>query len=68
LAQAIGILWSKGKKGRPLTVEYSFRYTDKHEHFWPAVAATAKRFFERLQQMDWARPEANAKTQPIYRT
>ena len=60
------ILWSKGNKGRILTAEFSFRYQDKDEDFSPAVAFAAKRFFEGLQQLDWARPEASTKTQYMY--
>jgi hypothetical protein len=66
LATMAVIVWSKGKKGRPLTAEYSFRYQDDREAFRPDIAAAAKRFFERLQQMDWARPEASTKTQYTY--
>lgn len=60
------ILWSKGKKGRLLTAEFSFRYQDDNEAFSPEVASAAKRFFEGLQHLDWARPEASTKTQYMY--
>ena len=60
------ILWSKGEKGRILTAEFSFRYQDDNEDFSPKVASAAKRFFERLQRLDWARPEASTKTQYMY--
>ena len=60
------IVWSKDKKGRVLTAECSFRYKDDQEAFVPDVAFAAKCFFERLQQMDWARPEASTKTQYMY--
>jgi hypothetical protein len=60
------ILWSKGKKGRLLTAEFSFRYQDDNEAFSPEVASAAKRFFEGLQRLDWARPEASTKTQYMY--
>jgi hypothetical protein len=60
------ILWSKGKKGRILTAEFSFRYTDEKEIFSSKVASAARRFFEGLQYQDWARPEAITKTQYMY--
>ena len=60
------ILWSKGEKGRILTAEFSFRYEDDNEDFSPEVASAAKRFFEGLQRLDWARPEASTKTQYMY--
>jgi hypothetical protein len=56
------ILWSKSKKGRILTAEFSFRYTDEQEAFPPDVASGAKRFFEGLQHLDWIRPDALTKT------
>lgn len=55
------ILWSKGKKGRILTAEFSFRFRDDNEAFSPELASAAKRFFEGLQRQDWARPEALTK-------
>jgi hypothetical protein len=60
------ILWSKGKKGRILTAEFSFRFRDDNEAFSPELASAAKRFFEGLQHQDWARPEALTKTQYLY--
>jgi hypothetical protein len=60
------ILWSKGKKGRILTAECSFRYTDEQESFSSEVASTARKFFEGLQYQDWTRPEAITKTQYMY--
>jgi hypothetical protein len=60
------ILWSKGKEGRILTAELSFRYTDEMEAFSSEVASAARRFFEGLQYQDWTRPEAITKTQYMY--
>jgi hypothetical protein len=60
------ILWSKSKKGRILTAEFSFRYKDEKEAFPPEVASAARRFFEGLQYLDWTRPEAITKTQYLY--
>jgi hypothetical protein len=60
------ILWSKGKKGRILTAELSFRYEAQKEAFSADVASGAKRFFEGLQYLDWTRPEAITKTQYMY--
>jgi len=60
------ILWSKGKKGRPLIAEFSFRYSDENEAFPLAAALAAKRFFERLQSLDWVQPVATTKTQYMY--
>jgi hypothetical protein len=60
------ILWSKGKKGRILTAEFSFRFRDDNEAFSPELASAAKLFFEGLQRQDWARPEALTKTQYLY--
>jgi hypothetical protein len=60
------ILWSKGKKGRVLTAELSFRYEAEKEAFPADVASGAKRFFEGLQSLDWTRPEAMTKTQYMY--
>jgi hypothetical protein len=60
------ILWSKGKKGRILTAEFSFRCEDENEAFSSKVASAARRFFEGLQRQDWTRPEALTKTQYMY--
>jgi len=60
------ILWSKGKKGRILTAEFSFRCEDDDEAFSPELASAARRFFEGLQRQDWTRPEALTKTQYMY--
>jgi len=60
------ILWSKGKKGRILTAEFSFRCEDDNEAFSPELASPARRFFEGLQYQDWTRPEALTKTQYMY--
>lgn len=60
------ILWSKGKEGRMLTAEFSFRYKDDNEAYSPQVASTARRFFEGVQRLDWARPEGSTKTQYLY--
>lgn len=60
------ILWSKGRKGRILTAEFSFRYEAEKEAFPADVASGAKRFFEGLQYLDWTRPEAITKTQYMY--
>lgn len=60
------ILWSKSEKGRALTVEISFRYENEDEVFPLEVAIAAKSFFEGLQRLDWARPEASTKTQYMY--
>ncbi len=60
------ILWSKARKGRILTAEFSFRYEDDNEAFSPEVAAVARRFFAGLQHQDWTRPEALTKTQYMY--
>jgi hypothetical protein len=60
------ILWSKGKKGRILTAEFSFRCEDENEAFSPELASAAQRFFEGLQHQDWTRPEALTKTQYMY--
>jgi hypothetical protein len=65
-AEVALILWSKGKKGRVLTAELSFRYEAQKEDFSADVAAGAKRFFEGLQSLDWTRPEAITKTQYMY--
>jgi hypothetical protein len=60
------ILWSKGKGGRVLTAEYSFRYEDKREAFPCTAAAVARRFYARLQRLDWTQPDASTKTQFMY--
>jgi hypothetical protein len=60
------ILWSKARKGRILTAEFSFRCEDDNEAFSPEVAAAARRFFAGLQHQDWTRPEALTKTQYMY--
>jgi inorganic triphosphatase YgiF len=60
------ILWSKGKKGRTLTAEFSFRCEDDNEAFSPQLASVARSFFEGLQHQDWTRPEALTKTQYMY--
>jgi hypothetical protein len=61
------ILWSNGSKGRPLVAEYSFRYKDKKEDYSPAVAKSARHFFEAIQRLDWVRPDGMTKTQYVYR-
>jgi hypothetical protein len=66
LAPMALILWSKGKKGRILTAECSFRYTDEKETFSLELASAARQFFEGLQYQDWTRPEAITKTQYMY--
>jgi hypothetical protein len=60
------ILWSKGRKGRILTAEFSFRCEDDNEAFSLELASAARRFFEGLQRQDWSRPEALTKTQYLY--
>jgi hypothetical protein len=60
------ILWSKGRKGRILTAELSFRCEDDNEAFSLELASAARRFFEGLQRQDWSRPEALTKTQYLY--
>ena len=60
------ILWSKEKRGRILTAEFSFRCEDDKEAFAPELASAARRFFEGLQRQDWTRPEALTKTQYMY--
>jgi hypothetical protein len=60
------ILWSKGKKGRILTAELSFRCEDDNEDFSPESASVSRRFFEGLQRQDWTRSEALTKTQYMY--
>lgn len=60
------ILWSKGKEGRTLTAEFSFRYKDENEAYSPEVASAARRFFEGVQRLDWARPDGSTKTQYLY--
>jgi hypothetical protein len=65
-AEVALILWSKGRKGRLLTAEFSFRYEAEKEAFPADVAFGAKRFFEGLQYLDWTRPEAITKTQYMY--
>lgn len=65
-ATIVLILWQKGKKGRLLTAEFSFRYEAKKERFSSKVAGSARRFFEGVQRFDWARPEALTKTQYMY--
>src|SRR5262249_1529276 len=37
------IVWQKGKHGRLLTAEFSFRYEDEQESFSPKVASAARR-------------------------
>ena len=61
------ILWSNGSKGRPLVAEFSFRYGEKDENYSAAVAASAKRFYETMQRLDWCRPDGMTKTQYVYR-
>ena len=60
------ILWSKGKGGRILTADFSFRYEDEKEAFSPELALAARRFFDGLQCQDWTRPETLTKTQYMY--
>ena len=60
------ILWSKGKKGRILTAEFSFRCEDQNEAFSLELSSAARCFFEGLQRQDWTRPEALTKTQYLY--
>lgn len=60
------ILWTKGRKGRPLTAEFSFRYKDKKEHYSAKLPAAAQRLFLSVQQLDWCAPGIPTKTQYVY--
>lgn len=60
------ILWQKGKKGRLLTAEFSFRYGNKRERFSAKLARAARGVFEGVQRCDWTRPDALTKTQYMY--
>jgi len=61
------ILWHRGDKGRLLTAELSSRYGSDDENSNAKVASRARRFFEELQEADWALPESHTKTQYMYR-
>ena len=65
-ATLVVVVWTKGKGGRLLTAELSFRYGAENEAFAPGPAAAARRLFEGLQRQDWARPDALTKTQFMY--
>ncbi len=60
------ILWSLGEKGRPLVAEFSFKYRDENGDFERDVAISAKRFFERVQTMDWILLSGKTKTRYVY--
>jgi hypothetical protein len=65
-SEAAIILWSDGPSGRPLTAEFSFRYSVDKTASLLDVAKIAMEFFEALQRLDWCLPGARSKTQYIY--
>lgn len=65
-AEIAFILWSDGPRGRPLVCEFSFRYTVSDDEVSPKAAEAALRFFEYVQRLDWAVPDARSKTQFAY--
>jgi len=67
-AEVALILWSAGRKGRPLVSEFSFRYKCKGEKVSGKTAHRAKFFFEELQLLDWCEPQSMTKTQFVYGT
>ncbi len=60
------ILWTTGRKGRPLVAEFSFRYKDKHEEYSAKLAMTARNFFSAIQYLDSCAPTFNTKTRFAY--
>jgi hypothetical protein len=66
-AEVALILWSDGANGRPLVVEFSYRYKHKEENFDPKTARLAMQFFEAVQRMDWCLLNGQTKTQFAYR-
>lgn len=65
-AELAVVVWSRGKKGRPLTAEFSFRYGDEDENYPEPTATFARRFFDAVQRCDWARPDGRTKTEFMY--
>jgi hypothetical protein len=66
-AEVALILWTDGKRGRPLVAEFSFRYESKTEQFSAPTARMAMQLFDRLQRLDWFSPEGQTKTRYVYR-
>ncbi|MGD9632635.1 MAG: hypothetical protein AB7U97_05095, partial [Pirellulales bacterium] len=66
-AELAVILWSDGKRGRPLVAELSFRYGVDEAANSRETALAAMRFFEGLQQLDWCRADTRTKTRFVYR-
>jgi hypothetical protein len=66
-AEVALILWTRGKNGRPLAAEFSFRYLNKSEQYPAAVARAARGFFMAWQQSAWVQPQSLTKTQFVYR-
>ena len=66
-AEVAVILWSNGRRGRPLVAEFSFRYPVDEGSNSRETALAAMRVFESLQQLDWCLPDARTKTRYVYR-
>ena len=60
------IYWSHEKEGRPLIVEFSFRYPVQGM-VSKKTSELAKTWFDQIQGLDWSLPESRSKTQYIYR-
>jgi hypothetical protein len=66
-AELAVILWSDGKRGRPLVAELSFRHGVDEQANSRKTALAAMRFFEGLQQLDWCWADTRTKTRFVYR-
>jgi hypothetical protein len=60
------ILWTHIVHKRFLAAELSFRYENSTETYSAGAAFRARRFFELLQDQEWARPDSLTKTQLMY--
>ena len=60
-AEVALILWTDGKRGRPLVAEFSYRYESEAEQFSATTARVAMLLFERLQRLDWFVPDGPTK-------
>jgi hypothetical protein len=60
------ILWSRGKHGRPVMAELSFRMKEGEERFGRGLAIAARSAYTLLQRLECSRPEGTTKTDYIY--
>lgn len=65
---ALIVWYDKNDREKPVVVEFSFRYRDKHEGYTQTVSQRAYDVFRVLQEhlKDWIAPDSETKTAYIY--